>query len=46
MLGSYRSTGGSNRSRPGQILRFRSVYICGAGHSVPDSHSGWYSHMG
>lgn len=31
MLGSYRRTGGSNRSRPGQILRSRSVYICGAG---------------
>lgn len=31
MLGSYRRTCGSNRSRPGQILRSRSVYICGAG---------------
>ena len=36
MLGSYRRTGGSNRSRPGQILRSRSVYIRGAGQADQD----------
>jgi len=46
MLGSHRRISGSHRSRVGQILRSRLVYIRGAGHVVRDSHSRWYNYRG
>jgi len=46
MRGSQRRISGSNRSRAGQFLRSRSVYIRGAGHFCAVIISAWFGGMG